>query len=59
MFGNRAASALTIGMWPMAASKITLHRLTNQRSEWTHLSCRTECVHSGHRQQMVTQGADG
>jgi hypothetical protein len=27
-------SALTIGMWPMAASRITLQRLTNQRSEW-------------------------
>ena len=34
---------------PMAASRITLHRLTNQRSEWTHLSCRIACVHSGHR----------
>jgi hypothetical protein len=34
----RDASTLTIGMWPMAASRITLHRLTNQLSEWTHLS---------------------
>jgi hypothetical protein len=33
-------SALTIGMWPMAASRITLHRLTNQASEWRHLSAR-------------------
>src|SRR5262245_29539165 len=28
------------------------------RGEWTHLSCRTKCVHSDHRQQMVAQGAD-
>jgi hypothetical protein len=58
--GMRAASALTTGgrlggiLW--LAARVAQYRC---KSEWTHLPCRDECVHSDHRQQLVTQDADG
>jgi hypothetical protein len=46
-------SALTIGMWPMAALQNNPTTADKQWSEWTHLSCRIACVHSGHRRMVM------